>query len=41
MPQLELRKFMKEHKNKRKDVNKINSPLAKYPFLNCKTLPKH
>lgn len=32
--QSELRKFMNEHKTKQKDVKKIESPLAKYPFYN-------
>lgn len=32
LSQAELRKFMNEHKVKAKDVKKIESPLAKYPF---------
>lgn len=32
LSQAELRKFMNEHKLKAKDVKKIESPLAKYPF---------
>lgn len=31
--QTELRKYMNEHKNKLKVVQKIDSPLAKYPFV--------
>lgn len=31
--QTELRRFMTEHKNKLKPVQKIDSPLAKYPFV--------
>lgn len=31
--QTELRKYMNEHKNKLKVVQKIDSPLAKYPFI--------
>lgn len=30
--QTELRRFMNEHKKQLKVVNKIDSPLAKYPF---------
>lgn len=33
LSQSELRKFMNEHKVKAKDVKKIDSPLAKYPFI--------
>lgn len=31
--QSELRKLMNDHKIKAKDVKKIDSPLAKYPFI--------
>ncbi|KAJ8938318.1 hypothetical protein NQ314_011530 [Rhamnusium bicolor] len=33
LSQSELRKFMNEHKVKQKEVKKIESPLAKYPFI--------
>lgn len=33
LSQAELRKFMNEHKTKVKEVKKIDSPLAKYPFI--------
>lgn len=33
LSQSELRKFMNDHKLKVKDTKKIESPLAKYPFI--------
>lgn len=36
LSQVELRKFMNEHKTKAKEVKRIESPLAKYPFLDFK-----
>lgn len=33
IPQNDLRKVMQEHKKKLIGVKKIESPLAKYPFL--------
>lgn len=33
LSQAELRKFMNEHKNKVKTDKKVDSPLAKYPFI--------
>lgn len=32
LSQSELRKYMNDHKSKIKEVKKIESPLAKYPF---------
>lgn len=32
LSQAELRKFMNEHKKQQKGSQKIESPLAKYPF---------
>lgn len=35
--QEQLRKLMKDHKKVQKEVKKIDSPLAKYPFLTNRT----